>query len=769
MFNLKRIFYIGVPSDMDPIEAKYVGMCNISALFFIVTNPIYMIYFYSNNWMLLFYEMFIFMAALGFTFLFNLKGKYTLALVWFGSILNYHLIFLSVIFGWEVKIYYLIFFTAGGAIMLFRRRASFLIVPSVFATLVFYYMAYFLSRHIAPVYHLSEYQIAVTNSVIEITFFMLVVINAYLGRYGSIASEDQLKLEITRSNGLLEKLQKLDRQKTMFFQNISHEIRTPLTLILGPLEMISAGKFGRLEQSLKNQLTVVQRNAGRLLGLINQLLDLSKLDENKMPLKITSGNISALVSDIISSFEAYADKLGIALTLTDESKTVEMDFDRQMMEKVLINLISNALKFTPVGGRINVSIARINDGKNIVISVKDSGRGIPQEELPYIFDRFHQVDGTMTRNQDGTGIGLSLVKEFVELHGGRIEVDSVVNEGSEFRVMLPKETALEKYEQQELFPAAKDEKNIDYQEKVVPEKEELSRETERMAKVLIIDDNEDMRDYIRQALSADYWIAEASDGREGLKKIRENMPDIIISDVMMPQMDGYELCRQINSSDALKNIPVILVTARASEAMTIEGIEAGAYDYVTKPFSPKILLAKIDNILERQERHKKQIQYDSLTGLLNREAWETRVLQELEKNKRYGNVFSIAFVDLDDFKNVNDTYNHHTGDEVLKTLSSLLTKNLRMSDIAGRFGGEEFVIYFPEATGGTAADSLERVLKLFSKQNVEDKKIHCTFSAGVVERNTLRELTLNEYLALADQSMYVAKKSGKARIMLYNA
>ena len=331
------------------------------------------------------------------------------------------------------------------------------------------------------------------------------------------------------------------------------------------------------------------------------------------------------------------------------------------------------------------------------------------------------------------------------------------------------ETALEKYEQQELFPAAKDEKNIDYQEKVVPEKEELSRETERMAKVLIIDDNEDMRDYIRQALSADYWIAEASDGREGLKKIRENMPDIIISDVMMPQMDGYELCRQINSSDALKNIPVILVTARASEAMTIEGIEAGAYDYVTKPFSPKILLAKIDNILERQERHKKQIQYDSLTGLLNREAWETRVLQELEKNKRYGNVFSIAFVDLDDFKNVNDTYNHHTGDEVLKTLSSLLTKNLRMSDIAGRFGGEEFVIYFPEATGGTAADSLERVLKLFSKQNVEDKKIHCTFSAGVVERNTLRELTLNEYLALADQSMYAAKKSGKARIMLYNA
>ena len=768
MFNLKKIFYIGVPSDMDPIEAKYIGMCNISAFFFIVTNPIYMIYFYSNNWLLLFYEMFIFMAALGVTFLFNLKGKYTLALVWFGSILNYHLIFLSVIFGWEVKIYYLIFFTAGGAIMLFRRRASFLIVPSVLATLTFYYIAYFLSRHITPVYHLSAQQIALTNSVIEITFFMLVVINAYLGRYGSIASEDKLKLEIARSNDLLQKLQKLDRQKTMFFQNISHEIRTPLTLILGPLETITAGKFGRLEQSLKNQIAVVQRNAGRLLGLMNQLLDLSKLDENKMPLKMTSGNMSALVSDIVISFEAYADKLGIRLTMTDESKNVEMDFDRQMMEKVLINLISNALKFTSGGGWINVSVAPIHDGKNIVIRVKDSGKGIPQEEMPYIFDRFHQVDGTMTRNQEGTGIGLSLVKEFVELQGGRIEVDSVINEGSEFRVILPKETALQKYDQQELFSAATNENNIYFHDKAVPEKEEPPRETERMAKVLIIDDNEDMRDYIRQTLSAYYWTAEASDGQEGLKKVRENMPDIIISDVMMPGMDGYELCRQINSNDALKNIPVILVTARASEEMTIEGIEAGAYDYVTKPFSPKILLAKIDSILERQELHKKQTQYDSMTGLLNREAWENRVRQELEKNKRYGNVFSIAFFDLDDFKNINDTYNHQTGDEVLKTLSLLLTKNLRVSDIAGRFGGEEFVIYFPEATGRTAADSLERILKLFSKQNMEDKNIHCTFSAGVVEKNAERELTLDEYLSIADKTMYVSKKSGKARITLYN-
>jgi two-component system cell cycle response regulator len=245
------------------------------------------------------------------------------------------------------------------------------------------------------------------------------------------------------------------------------------------------------------------------------------------------------------------------------------------------------------------------------------------------------------------------------------------------------------------------------------------------------------------------------------------MPDIIISDVMMPKMDGYELCRQIKNSEILKNIPVILVTARASEEMTLDGIEAGAYDYITKPFSPKILRAKISGILERQEQHKKQIQYDSLTGLLNREAWRKKTLQEIEKNKRYGNISSIAFIDLDDFKKINDTFSHQTGDLVLKTLSSLITKHLRASDLAGRFGGEEFAIYFPETNGKTAADSLERILRLFGDQPIEDKNIDCTFSGGVVEMNPLRDLTLEEYLSHADGAMYAAKKSGKAKIIIY--
>lgn len=774
MFNLKKIFYLGVPSDMDPVEAKYVGMCNIGALFFILTSPLYIFYYLLNDWMFLCYEQLGFMAVLCLTLVFNQKRKYTLALVWFGSILNYHLVILSVIFGWAVKVYYLIFFTAGGAIMLFRRRASSLIIPSVIASLLLYYLAYFLSMVIDPLYTLSARQISITNVIIELTFFVLVVSNAMIGRYGSIASEDQLKAEMARSNDLLQKLKDLDRQKTMFFQNISHEFRTPLTLILGPLDTLMAGTFGRFSPWVKEQLFIIQRNAARLLSLINQLLDLSKLDEKKMPLRTVRENVAALISDTVASFGAYADKLGIRLTFTDAARAIEMDYDPQILEKVLINLISNALKFTPSGGWVTLSLSEISEGKEVLIRVRDSGRGIPPKELPHIFDRFHQVDGTTTRDQEGTGIGLSLVKEFVDLHGGRIEVESLLQKGTEFRVILPKEIIQDPYPGGQKESQEVDEDFKYYFETPVAEGEGpvedpgfFGGKSESTATVLIIEDNTDMRGYIRQILSDQYWTIEASDGEEGLIKTEEMTPDIILSDVMMPKIDGYELCRRLKDSERLKNIPVVLLTARASEEMTLDGIEAGAYDYITKPFSPKILLAKINGILERQEQQQRQSQYDGLTGLLTRAFWEKKTFQEMEKNRRYSHGSSIAFIDLDDFKKINDTYSHQTGDMVLRTLASLLTTNLRASDLTGRFGGEEFVVYFPETTARTAADSLGRLLKLFSQQNIDGKNLGCTFSAGVVEINPLRNLSLGEYLSRADVSMYAAKKIGKARVLIH--
>ncbi len=760
---------------MDPVEAKYIGMCNIGVVFFILITPFYALYCYSNGWLFITYEQFVFAGLLALTFLFNQKGRYTSGLIWFGSILNYHLVILSVAFGWEVEVHYLIFFTAGGAIMLFRRRASYLILPAVLSSLILFYAAYVLSIYIHPICRLSPEQLAATNSVIELTFFLLVVVNALIGRYGSIASEDQLRAEMEKSTALLRQLKVLDRQKTTFFQNISHEFRTPLTLIVGPLENILSEKFGRLGQPLKEQLAIIQRNSLRLLGLINQLLDLSKLDEKKMPIKPVYGNLSGLVSDVVASFKPYAGKLNIALEAPDRFKKIEIAYDPQIMEKVLINLISNALKFTPKGGRVSVSAYETDDGLFGVITVKDSGIGISKKDMPYIFNRFHQVDATTTRDQEGTGIGLNLVKEFVTLHGGKIKVDSMINRGTEFTIMLPKKALI----------CSSDANNSDeqetigedtyYYEKTLPENDvEISaQEKERLiaenpANILIIDDNKDMRDYIRQVIGGQYHTIEAKNGEEGLKRAEEIIPDLIISDVMMPNMDGYELCRRINSNDLLKNIPVVLVTARASEEMTIEGLESGAYDYITKPFAPKILLAKINGILLRKEAAEAQKSQDGLTGLLNRSAWEKRVLAEIERNNRYGTLFSIAFIDIDDFKMINDTYGHQTGDMVLKTVSSLIMDNLRASDMTGRIGGEEFAVYFPQTGARAASESIERILSHFRNRNINDIKTPCGFSAGVVEKNPDRELSLQEYLSRADAAMYEVKKSGKGRVAIYD-
>lgn len=775
MRYLQRIFNVGIPPDMDPVEAKYIGMCNIGAVFFILMTPFYTVYCYYNDWLFITYEQLVFAGLLALTFLFNRKGRYTSGLIWFGSILNYHLVILSVVFGWEVQVHYLIFFTAGGAIMLFRRHASYLIIPAVLSSLILFYAAYVLSIYIDPLYRLSPRQLAATNSVIELSFFLLVVVNALIGRYGSIASEDQLRAEMEKSTALLHQLKVLDRQKTTFFQNISHEFRTPLTLIVGPLENILSEKFGRLGKSLKEQLEIIQRNSRRLLGLINQLLDLSKLDAKKMPIKTVYGNLSGLVSDVVASFKPYADKLNIKLVVPDGFKKIEIAYDPQIMEKVLINLISNALKFTPKGGRVSVSASETDEGSYGVITVKDSGIGISQKDIPYIFNRFHQVDATTTRNQEGTGIGLNLVKEFVELHGGKIKIDSMINQGTEFTIMLPKKAPMNSNQSKHSDGRGISDEDVYYYEKTLPEKNvEISGpEKERLKKgkpanILIIDDNKDMRDYISQVIREHYDTIEAENGEEGLKKAKEIIPDLIISDVMMPKMDGYELCRRINRDDLLKNIPVILVTARASEEMTIEGLKSGAYDYITKPFVPKILLAKINGVLRRQQVEEAQKSQDGLTGLLNRSAWEKRVRMEIKRNNRYNTLFSIAFIDLDDFKMINDTYGHQKGDIVLQTVSSLIMDNLRASDLAGRIGGEEFAVYFPETGAKAASESIERILSLFRNRNINDIQTPCGFSAGVVEMKPDQELTLQEYLSRADEAMYEVKKSGKGRVLIYS-
>jgi signal transduction histidine kinase/ligand-binding sensor domain-containing protein len=427
-----------------------------------------------------------------------------------------------------------------------------------------------------------------------------------------------------RAKGVIEaqaeKLREMDRIKSRFFGNISHEFRTPLTLTIGPLENALTQMYGPVSPALSRQLEIMLRNSRRLLRLINQLLDLSKLEAGGLTLKVVEGNLVQMLEGVVMSFTAFAEKEGVELSLDTSAVEIMLYFDPESLEKVFFNLLSNAVKFTPERGHVSVSIDETTvsiEGlpvEAVEIRVADTGHGIPPQELGYIFDRFHQVDGSVSRVQEGTGIGLSLVKELVELHGGMIQVESELGEGTDFIVILPKGTKhLRKFE---LIDDV-DESNL-YDITRGPMMEMAVFEDLDVASavssadtnggqisdhtVLVVDDSVDVRNYIVGCLEGAYRIVTAKDGIDGLDKAEQENPDLIVSDVMMPRMDGYEFCRRLKSDDRFNHIPVILLTSKASLEAKLEGLQAGSDEYLTKPFNAEELRVRIANLINMREQ-----------------------------------------------------------------------------------------------------------------------------------------------------------------------
>lgn len=422
--------------------------------------------------------------------------------------------------------------------------------------------------------------------------------------------------------GQAEKLQALDVAKSRFFANISHEFRTPLTLTLGPLDNLLEGVHGDLEAPVQDQLHIMRRNAQRLLHLINQLLDLSRLEAGGMMLQAREDNIVAFVKSIAYSFSSYAERQGITLEVDATPDTIPLYFDSDKLEKILSNLLSNAIKFTPANGRIRVRIREREreDGTEIVeLSVRDSGQGIPEAELPLIFDRFHQAGRVQ---QTGTGIGLSLVKELVALHGGMIDATSEEGFGSTFIVRLLKGHVHLSPEQimsdltPELMHAPREDASFSADSPPEPSADvalpQASEEpTEALATLLIVDDNADVRAYLRTCLGPRYAIAEAVHGLDGLEQARTVLPDLILTDVMMPEMDGYAFCEALKADPLLNHIPVIMLTAKASDDHKMEGLELGADAYLYKPFHARELRTRVQNLIAArrllQQRYSREI------------------------------------------------------------------------------------------------------------------------------------------------------------------
>ncbi len=412
-----------------------------------------------------------------------------------------------------------------------------------------------------------------------------------------------------------KKLEEVDKMKSNFYANISHEFRTPLMLILGPVEKLLS-KIS--DEDSKKQAGLIKGNAKRLLTLINQLLDLSRLEAGKLKLKASSGNIAQFVKGLAMEFESIAERRDISLKVIMEKEDVEAYFDKEKLEKIITNLMSNAMKFTPEGGKISVKLSEIT-GNQVEIIVRDSGIGIPKSELTKIFDRFYQVDGSRTREHEGTGIGLALTKELVELHKGNIFVDSVEGHWTEVKLHFPlgrAHLADDEIIDSEDFKM----RNIDLAEEPVKSDSEtddtLNENLLDKTIVLIVEDNPDVREYIRDALNEHYHIEEAANGEQGLRKAEKCIPDLIVSDIMMPKMDGYEMTRRIRQDDKTNHIPIILLTAKSDKDSKLEGLGLGADDYLIKPFDSDELLARIKNLIDT--RRKLQEKFSAGTILLEK-------------------------------------------------------------------------------------------------------------------------------------------------------
>ncbi len=417
--------------------------------------------------------------------------------------------------------------------------------------------------------------------------------------------KNQLKLEKVE----IDTLRNLDNLKSHFFANISHEFRTPLTLILGQVESVMSSN---IETKEKGKLQVANRNARRLLSLINQLLDLSKLEAGSMKLNAEQHNIVSFLKSLFYSFESLAETQKITLKFESDLEKIPVLFDPDKMEKVFYNLVSNAFKFTSVEGEIKVSI-KIIEPSLVEVRIKDSGIGIPADRLSQIFNRFYQVDSSSTREHEGTGIGLALTKELVELHRGKITVNSKEAEGTEFIIILPlgnlkienettSELLMNNFTQDNFLSGVE----ISEAELIVTTEILSSKSKSQQEIVLIVEDNADVRSYIREQLETDYQVIECCNGEEGITKAQNEIPDIIITDVMMPKMDGYQFSTKIRSSEKTSHIPIIMLTAKAGLDDRINGLETGVDDYLTKPFSAKELRVRVKNLIHLRKQLRKR-------------------------------------------------------------------------------------------------------------------------------------------------------------------
>lgn len=515
-------------------------------------------------------------------------------------------------------------------------------------------------------------------------------------------------------------LEELDRAKTIFFSNISHEFRTPLTLMLGTLEL--AMREPGVAPANVDRLAVAHRNALRLLKLVNTLLDFSRIESGRQKARYVKTDVASLTTSLASNFDSIIANADITFTVSADKSMPEVYVDTPMWEKIVFNLLSNAFKYTHKGTIALRLFAR--DGR-AVLEVEDTGIGIPEKELPRMFERFHRVENAQGRTYEGTGIGLSLTKELVKLLGGEISVSSREGKGSTFTVSLPLGKdhlpASEVADFPDIIEKFDEAIHETYVNDALSVLESAAEDTSKgdpknvtAARVLIVDDNSDMRKHIRALLETQFNVLTASNGHKALELIRTEPPDLVLSDVMMPVMDGIQLLKAVKGNPATSNLPIILLTARAGEESKIEGLETGADDYLVKPFSANELMSRIRtqlSITRRRDERERELE-----ERVKERTTELRIKnEELElTNKELESFNYVASHDLQEPLRKIQTFTHlieqqaASEENVKKYLGKIAVSARRMSELIN-----SILVYsrLPQTAGNTEPTDLNRILE----------------------------------------------------------
>ena len=435
--------------------------------------------------------------------------------------------------------------------------------------------------------------------------YFIIIVSVFYGYWRASLLRQKLAMSLENEKREKQHMEEVNKIKLRFFTNISHEFRTPLTLIMGQLETLLQNE--NLSLSVQRKLQRVYKNSLNMRNLITELLDFRKQEQGYMHLKVEKYDLIAFTQDIYDSFKEYAEKRGIEYRFYHAEQSVEAWFDASQLQKAVFNLLSNAFKYTPSNGYISVKISTSRD--MLEIEVKDSGCGISPDAIEKIFDRFYQADNVSDASLTGTGIGLALTKGIVEMHKGRIEVDSEIDKGSTFRILLKKgnshftQEELESKVKQPVVNTTVMPSSVETYDEDIERKSETDSADEDSTKpvMLIVEDDEDILMMLEDIFMSVYKVYRANNGSEGFDLAQQLHPDIIISDVMMPVMTGKEMCYKIKNSLELSHIPVVLLTAQTSEEHTVEGYMFGADDYITKPFNVKVLMSRCNSLVKNRQ------------------------------------------------------------------------------------------------------------------------------------------------------------------------